>query len=153
MTDSQTPLFQHVGLAIKIFREHAGLSQAAVATQAGIGKSQLSKYESGKEYPKLDSLGRVLIVLGVTPFSFFHVTDFLDRAKKGVTSIDQLGGFWVQLGPPALGSAEDAFGCLMRSLFTFIQAKADGRLTRLAAAPSKEGGGNHGQGPKNGEET
>lgn len=153
MTDSQTPLFQHVGLAIKIFREYAGLSQGALATQAGIGKSQISKYESGKEYPKLDSLERVLIVLGVTPFSFFHVTDFLDRAKSGVGTVDQLGGFWIQLGPPALGSAEDAFVCLMHSLFKLIQAKADGRLTRLAAAPSRKGDNSHGQGPENGEET
>ena len=153
MTNSQTPLFQHVGLAIKIFREFAGLSQAALAKLAGVGKSQLSKYESGKEYPKLDSLERVLNVLGATPFSFFYVVDFLDRAKKGVATVDQLGGFWIQLGPPALGSEEDAFVCLMQSLFKFIQAKADGKLARLAAAPSTRGGKNHGQEPENDEET
>ena len=36
-----------------------------MARLAGIGKSQLSKYESGKELPKLDSLEKVLLVLNV----------------------------------------------------------------------------------------
>ena len=53
-------MFERLGLCLRTFRELSGKSQASVAREAGIGKSQLSKYENGKELPKLDSLGKVL---------------------------------------------------------------------------------------------
>lgn len=50
-----------------------------MAREAGIGKSQLSKYENGKELPKLDSLEKVLIVLEVGHFEFFYTLYLVDR--------------------------------------------------------------------------
>jgi transcriptional regulator with XRE-family HTH domain len=50
-----------------------------VAREAGIGKSQLSKYENGKELPKLDSLEKVLNVLDVGHFEFFYTLYLVDR--------------------------------------------------------------------------
>src|SRR5882672_11444816 len=44
-----------------------------------MGKSQLSKYERGKELPKLESLERVLTVLGVGYFEFSRVLRAIDR--------------------------------------------------------------------------
>lgn len=37
-------MFERLGLSLRTFRELSGKSQASVAREAGIGKSQLSKY-------------------------------------------------------------------------------------------------------------
>lgn len=50
-----------------------------MAREAGIGKSQLSKYENGKELPKLDSLEKVLLALDVGHFEFFYTLYLVDR--------------------------------------------------------------------------
>ena len=62
-------------------RELRGKSQVEVARIAGVGKSQLSKYESGKELPKLDSLERVLAALDFGHVEFFYTLFLLDRSK------------------------------------------------------------------------
>ena len=77
-------MFRHLGLTISVLRGLRGMSQAQVAREAGIGKSQLSKYENGKELPKLDSLGKILTVLDVTPLGFFYTQHFLDRRRKAL---------------------------------------------------------------------
>jgi transcriptional regulator with XRE-family HTH domain len=76
-------MFQNLGATLVRLRERAGKSQAALARKAGVGKSQLSKYENGKELPKLDSLERVLVALGVSYFEFFRVLDIVDRKQPG----------------------------------------------------------------------
>ncbi len=53
-------MFDHLGKALSLLRSLRGMSQGRVARSAGLGKSQLSKYESGRELPKLDSLARIL---------------------------------------------------------------------------------------------
>jgi transcriptional regulator with XRE-family HTH domain len=60
-------------------RELRGKSQAEVARKAGVGKSQLSKYESGKELPKLESLERVLVALGFGSLDFFYALHLMDH--------------------------------------------------------------------------
>jgi len=72
-------MFQNLGRTLILLRERTGKSQAAIARKAGIGKSQLSKYEKGTELPKLDSLERALIALGVGYFDFFRALDVVDR--------------------------------------------------------------------------
>ncbi len=71
--------FENVGSALRLLREQAGLSQADLARRAGMGKSQLSKYESRKELPKLDSLSRILDVLKVEPLWLFYIAHLLGR--------------------------------------------------------------------------
>ncbi len=71
-------MFRNIGRAIALLRELRDLSQAAVANRAGIGKSQLSKYESGKELPKFDSLEKVLAALDVSPHQFFYLFYLID---------------------------------------------------------------------------
>ena len=58
-------MFANLGRTLSLLQELRGKSQARVAREAGIGKSQLSKYENGKELPKLDSLEKVLNALEV----------------------------------------------------------------------------------------
>ena len=75
-------MFRNLGPTLKHLRERGGKSQAAVARKAGVGKSQLSKYEHGKELPKLESLERVLVALGVGYFDFFWTLDVIDRGES-----------------------------------------------------------------------
>ena len=72
-------MFVNLGRTLSLLRELRGKSQAQVAREAGIGKSQLSKYENGKELPKLDSLEKVLGVLEVGHFEFFYTLYLVDR--------------------------------------------------------------------------
>ncbi|HWM92370.1 MAG TPA: helix-turn-helix transcriptional regulator [Thermoanaerobaculia bacterium] len=72
-------MFVNLGRTLSLLRELRGKSQAWVAREAGIGKSQLSKYENGKELPKLDSLEKVLNVLEVGHFEFFYTLYLVDR--------------------------------------------------------------------------
>lgn len=72
-------MFANLGRTLGLLRELRGKSQARVAREAGIGKSQLSKYENGKELPKLDSLEKVLIALKVGYFEFFYTLYLVDR--------------------------------------------------------------------------
>jgi transcriptional regulator with XRE-family HTH domain len=76
---SRMAMFNHLGRTLSLLRELRGKSQARVAREAGIGKSQLSKYENGKELPKLDSLEKVLIALKVSYFEFFYTLHLVDR--------------------------------------------------------------------------
>jgi len=72
-------MFANLGPTLSLLRELRGKSQAKVAREAGIGKSQLSKYENGKELPKLDSLEKVLGALKVGYFEFFYTLYLVDR--------------------------------------------------------------------------
>jgi len=66
-------VFQNIGRALALLRELKHLSQAALARRAGVGKSQLSKYEGGKEFPKFESLEKILHALEVSAHQFFYV--------------------------------------------------------------------------------
>ena len=46
-------MFRHLGLTLRLLRELRGQSQGQVAKEAGISKSQLSKYENGR-LPKFE---------------------------------------------------------------------------------------------------
>lgn len=74
-------MFDRLGLTLKVLREMSGMSQAALAQKARLGKSQLSKYESGRELPKLDSLARLLEALDTTALQLFYVHDLLEKAR------------------------------------------------------------------------
>ena len=96
-------MFVNLGRTLSLLRELRGRSQAWVAREAGIGKSQLSKYENGKELPKLDSLEKVLLVLEVGHFEFFYTLYLVDRraadlnrgtekGEKGAKGAEAAGG-------------------------------------------------------------
>jgi transcriptional regulator with XRE-family HTH domain len=72
-------MFANLGPALSLLRELRAKSLTRVAREAGIGKSQLSKYENGKELPKLDSLEKVLGALEVGHFDFFYTLHLVDR--------------------------------------------------------------------------
>lgn len=72
-------MFANIPLTLSILREVRRKSQAGLARDAGIGKSQLSKYETGKELPKFDSLEKVLNALQVSYPEFFYALRLVDR--------------------------------------------------------------------------
>lgn len=71
-------MFGNLGRTLALLREMRGHSQLTLSREARIGKSQLSKYENGRELPKLETLERVLAVLDVQPLSFFYTVAMLD---------------------------------------------------------------------------
>jgi len=71
-------MFDNLGKALILIREIRGKSAAQICREAGIGKSQLSKYENGKEFPKFESLKRVLDALEIGAFEFFYTMHLID---------------------------------------------------------------------------
>jgi transcriptional regulator with XRE-family HTH domain len=84
-------MFVNLGRTLSLLRELRGKSQACVAREAGIGKSQLSKYENGKELPKLDSLEKVLRTLEVGHFEFFYTLYMVDRRASELLRLGRDG--------------------------------------------------------------
>lgn len=117
-------LFKNLGRALSLLRELRGKSQAQTARTAGIGKSQLSKYETGKELPKLESLEKVLGALTVGYFEFFYTLHLLDQrgASLGVlpNDFDSASlGVWAigglsHLSPETEQAFGDVFSLLLR---------------------------------------
>jgi transcriptional regulator with XRE-family HTH domain len=79
-------MFANLGRTLSLLRELRGKSQSRVAREARIGKSQLSKYENGKELPKLDSLEKILRVLKVDMFEFFYTLYLVDGRAAALSS-------------------------------------------------------------------
>ena len=121
-------MFQNLGLALKLLREQKGKSQAQLAAETGIGKSQLSKYESGKELPKLHSLARLLDTLDVGYEGFFATLGLIDRAVTGL----KVGALPLpELPSLALEDADEAFCQVLKSVLRLHNACAANRLLLL----------------------
>jgi transcriptional regulator with XRE-family HTH domain len=86
-------MFANLGPTLSLLRALRGKSQALLAKEAGIGKSQLSRYEKGKDFPKLDSLEKVLKALKVGYVEFFYTLYQIDRraAELELTEEGALG--------------------------------------------------------------
>jgi transcriptional regulator with XRE-family HTH domain len=122
-------MFEKVGLALEVLRKHRGMSQAALAQAAGVGKGQISKYENGKELPKLDTLERLLGVLGVSRRTFAIVLDLLDEGLDHPESAS--GGHLPFHLLPQGDLVSEAFAALMRDLLglhkALLKSAIDGR--------------------------
>jgi transcriptional regulator with XRE-family HTH domain len=124
--------FKQVGSALRLVREERGLSLARLAVLSSSGKSQLSKYENGKELPKLDSLARILDALDVEPLTLFY---WAGRLARGVSEAD--------IGEETLRSEtrrdagsqtfKELFDCALEAHREYVEAKMGARR------PSKPG--------------
>jgi transcriptional regulator with XRE-family HTH domain len=124
--------FAQLGRSLKALRESAGLSQAELARKAGVGKSQLSKYENGKELPKLETLARLVEALGVEPLTLFYTAHVL-RHRTAVSPAALLLATSPELGDPALESFRRLFGHFLESYEILMTARL------LPTAPGREG--------------
>jgi transcriptional regulator with XRE-family HTH domain len=97
--DTSSAYFANLGKTLFLLRNLRGKSQAEVARSAGVGKSQLSKYENGKELPRLDSLERVLAALDIGYLEFFQTLALIDGRAQTLGQDP--------LAPGALGRLED----------------------------------------------
>jgi transcriptional regulator with XRE-family HTH domain len=96
-------MFANLGRTLSLLRELRGKSQSRVAREARIGKSQLSKYENGKELPKLDSLEKILRVLKVDMFEFFYTLYLVDGRASALA---QAAGAAAAAGDPSTAAAD-----------------------------------------------
>jgi transcriptional regulator with XRE-family HTH domain len=80
----QSQPFRHVGLAIKLLRTRASLTQRGLAGLARITKAQASKYERGVQRPTLDSLDRVMVALGVDVFDLAAAIQEVEHATEAL---------------------------------------------------------------------
>src|SRR6202035_1004691 len=106
-------MFANLGRTLSLLRELRGKSQSRVAREARIGKSQLSKYENGKELPKLDSLEKILRVLKVDMFEFFYTLSVVDggpAALPGPAAVAAAGGDLPAGAAHAAHAADNAEG-------------------------------------------
>jgi transcriptional regulator with XRE-family HTH domain len=97
-------MFANLGRTLSLLRELRGRSQTRVAREARIGKSQLSKYENGKELPKFETLEKILHVLKVDMFEFFYTLYLVDgraAALAQAASIASIAGERGAAGAPA----------------------------------------------------
>ncbi len=86
--------FSDMGRTLVLVREMKGFRQSALARAAGIGKSQLSKYEGGRELPKLETLERILQTLGIEPIRFFESVSWVGELARSIeTGRRPLPGF------------------------------------------------------------
>ena len=125
--------FNQLGLALVILRAKAGLSASGLAVKAGVGKSQLSKYENGRESPKLETLARLLDVLNVEPLAFFYLMQVLHRGAS-----EKRLDFELVLSGAAAGGGEEASAFLrvMDSLLELHRAVVKARVAAASEASS-----------------
>ena len=81
-------MFQNLGNTLSLIRHLRRKSQAQVARDAGIGRSKLSKYESGMELPGLDPLSRLLTALDISIHEFFYTLALVDERASSLNSSD-----------------------------------------------------------------
>jgi transcriptional regulator with XRE-family HTH domain len=118
-----------------------GYSQLALSRRARIGKSQLCKYERGRELPKMETLEKVLSALEVPPISFFYTVAMLDDLIAKLDGGAAAKGSVPVLLPlttiqPGLG---ETFALTMRQLMRLyhlqLQVQASPAFERLFEPP------------------
>lgn len=63
------------GSTIALMRKMRGLSQEALALQAGVDRSYMGRVERGEQSMSLDLMWAIADVLGTTPATFFQTTE------------------------------------------------------------------------------
>lgn len=60
-----------LGAAIKDLRKERNMSQEALGNVIGVDKGNISRYESGKQFPELDKISNIAEALGVEVWELF----------------------------------------------------------------------------------
>lgn len=77
-------MFKNLGLTLRLLRELRCMKQATLARTAGVGKSQLSKYEKGREVPRLPAIEKLLEALDMSFLDFAHVLDWVNSRQSAL---------------------------------------------------------------------
>lgn len=127
MQKDPASMFAYLPFPLRVLREMRGLSLTAAARAAGIGKSQLSGYENGKDLPKLDSLAKLLALLDVDPVALFYVVRLFERVQTGDMMEAELLGS--SLGPAIPLPEQQAFVTLLQDIVRLFTSRVDEGLT------------------------
>ena len=135
--------FARLGPALRVARELSGISLRNLAQAAKIGASQLSRYETGKEVPKLDSLEKVLGVLELAPLDFFYLVHVLENPASDQRALTAA----LLHGSPGLLSPPEAvrFQSLFQQVLDLYGAMVAERVLRNGVSSERkdiEHGGN-----------
>ena len=123
MTGSLDPgMFADLGRTLRALRESRGFSQSELARRAGVGKSQISKYERGKELPQLVSLGKLLDALGSEPLTLFYTAHLL-KHRAEISPIAIMVTATPLLDDPALEMFRSVFGHLLKAFEVLIATR------------------------------
>ena len=107
-------MFAELGKTLRALRESRGFSQAELARRAGLGKSQVSRYERGKELPQLVSLEKLLGALGAEPLTLFYTAHLLQHRAE-ISPLGMMITTTPLLDDPALASFRRLFGHFLES--------------------------------------
>jgi transcriptional regulator with XRE-family HTH domain len=118
----QEEMFAELGRTLRSLREMKGISQGELARRAGMGKSQVSKYESGKELPKLESLERLLRALDTEPLTLFYTAHLL-KHRAELPSLGLLVTTTPLLDDPALASFRRLFGHFVEAFEVLVASR------------------------------
>jgi transcriptional regulator with XRE-family HTH domain len=113
-------MFDNIPLTLSLLRELRRKSQASLARDAHIGKSQLSKYETGRELPKLDSLEKVLNALEISYPEFFYALRLVDRLSSELQGEARDAGGDKPLSMPLVIDGPSLLGETARQAFTQV---------------------------------
>jgi len=116
-------MFGSIGLTLKLLRKRRGWRQEDLAGRVGMSKTQVSKYETGGELPKLESLGRLLAALEVQLDGFFAMVASVHRlGEEGLAGIPGT----------ASPSVDEAFKSVYRTLLEHQRAVVREELSGTA---------------------
>jgi transcriptional regulator with XRE-family HTH domain len=135
--DAPSRHFRNLGKALVIIRELRHTSQRALARSAGGSTSQLSKYETGKALPKLETIEKFLGVLDITALDLFYMMAQIDGWEKRIAGGGEL---WVPLSGNGLltTTVSNASRQVIESLFV-IQAEFVTERVQRVREGMKEG--------------
>jgi transcriptional regulator with XRE-family HTH domain len=131
-------MFANLGRTLSLLRELRGRSQTRVAREARIGKSQLSKYENGKELPKFETLEKILHVLKVDMFEFFYTLYLVDGRAAALAHAASIAGDVGAAGAPAAELSPAGSGQAVASSASSASA-AEGDSGRGPASAATDG--------------
>ncbi|HEV7516978.1 MAG TPA: helix-turn-helix transcriptional regulator [Thermoanaerobaculia bacterium] len=132
------PMFRNVGPTLALCRQLKGWSQRRLAREAGIGPSQLSKYECGREDPKLASLEALLKVMDLGAWDFFCALALIDGLETVATTPSNVRPSPALLPKLPGGSADEAFHRLVSDLLALHRALLEQRLEAMGGLQREE---------------
>jgi transcriptional regulator with XRE-family HTH domain len=121
-----------LGRALRWLRERQGRRQYQLAEKAGITKGMLSAYETGKQSPSLETLGKLLATLDCDLSDLHNAIQIVNgtpeapRAWQGSGAIPRAAGLDLHrppglTAPPLAGEEERALAQILAGFHTLIR--------------------------------
>lgn len=131
MSRRKSPEEAHtVGLALLMLRRDAGMTLAQLSEASGSTPSNLSRYELGRQMPRLDTLHRIVAGLGLTMPDLYRaqqtVTHLPQEAEDGTLPPDTRTPQAGMSRQAALRLAQEAGKAVAHCCLAFMEIQAGG---------------------------